>query len=97
MCKIWKNVFGRKGTWSCAQNVSVDDSRSEVSAPRGVSGHAKRLVRVVADDSSVDGRNDQNRVVLGHADLGVDVKITNFGDFCQFSAKKWRFSEKTML
>jgi hypothetical protein len=28
---------------------------------------------------------------------GVDVMITIFGDFWQFSAKKWRFSQKPML
>jgi hypothetical protein len=28
---------------------------------------------------------------------GVDVMITIFGDFCQFSAKKWLFSQKRML
>jgi hypothetical protein len=27
----------------------------------------------------------------------VDVMITVFGDFCQFSAKKWRFSHTPML
>jgi hypothetical protein len=25
---------------------------------------------------------------------GVDAMITNFRDFCLFSAKKWRFSKK---
>jgi hypothetical protein len=30
-------------------------------------------------------------------DTGVDVMITIFCDFRQFSAKKWRFSQKTML
>jgi hypothetical protein len=28
---------------------------------------------------------------------GVDVMITIFCDFCQFSAKKWRFSQTPML
>jgi hypothetical protein len=28
---------------------------------------------------------------------GVDVMITIFGDFRQFSAKNWRFSQKPML
>jgi hypothetical protein len=28
---------------------------------------------------------------------GVDVMITIICDFCQFSAKKWRFFKKTML
>jgi hypothetical protein len=28
---------------------------------------------------------------------GVDVMITIFYDFCQFSSKKWRFSQKPML
>jgi hypothetical protein len=28
---------------------------------------------------------------------GVDVTITIFGDFCQFSAKNWRFSQTPML
>jgi hypothetical protein len=28
---------------------------------------------------------------------GVDVMIAIFGDFCQFSAKNWRFSQKPML
>jgi hypothetical protein len=28
---------------------------------------------------------------------GVDVMITIFCDFCQFSAKKWSFSQKPML
>jgi hypothetical protein len=28
---------------------------------------------------------------------GVDVMITIFGDFCQFSAKNWRFSQIPML
>jgi hypothetical protein len=27
----------------------------------------------------------------------VDVMITIFCDFCQFSAKKWRFSQKPMF
>jgi hypothetical protein len=28
---------------------------------------------------------------------GVDVMITNFCDFCQFSAKNWRYSQKPMF
>jgi hypothetical protein len=28
---------------------------------------------------------------------GVDVMIAIFCDFCQFSAQKWRFSQKPML
>jgi hypothetical protein len=28
---------------------------------------------------------------------GVDVLITIIFDFCQFSAKNWRFSQKPML
>jgi hypothetical protein len=31
------------------------------------------------------------------APSGVDVMITNFCDFCQFSAKNWRFSQKPIL
>jgi hypothetical protein len=36
-----------------------------------------------------------NRRKFGQS--GVDVMITNFCDFCQFSSKKWRFSENPML
>jgi hypothetical protein len=32
-----------------------------------------------------------------HLCPGVDVMITIFCDFCQFSVKKWRFSQKPML
>jgi hypothetical protein len=34
-------------------------------------------------------------IVLQRAE--VNVMITILGDFCQFSAKKWRFSQKQML
>jgi hypothetical protein len=35
--------------------------------------------------------------ITNHGKSGVDVMITIFCDFCQFSAKNWRFSQKSML
>jgi hypothetical protein len=46
----------------------------------------------IADSNNIEKKNLYQRSGL----LGVDVIITIFCDFCQFSAKKWRFSHKSM-
>jgi hypothetical protein len=38
-----------------------------------------------------------NSEILFKNKPGVDVMITIFCDFCQVSAKKWHFSQKTMF
>jgi hypothetical protein len=46
------------------------------------------------DSAYICNGNESNKI----NDLtGVDVMITIFCDFCQFSAKNWRFHQKPML
>ena len=52
-------------TWSCAQDVvPVDDCGPEASVPDLISGLAKRLLGVVADDGFMLRRHGHDRVVL---------------------------------
>jgi hypothetical protein len=63
-------------------------AKPTASTARLIAARQAKKSSLAADKNAAE---QVNRISVGHNKSGVDVMITIFGDFCQFSAKKWRF------
>jgi hypothetical protein len=59
--------------------------------------HYIRLIDICFCNIGEKSRENWDNYLEPVSHSGVDVMINIFCDFCQFLAKKWRFSQKPML